>query len=115
MEAPKTLFGLFAVSSVGAALRSSTPKSQLRNIAASGAVIWASGDTNGKNGWGSERIWSVRPAAKPSPPNAPMPYIAATPAVRKHTGKVLRLMVSDHFDHLALSVTNHAKQMRRYD
>ena len=103
------MFDLFAVSSVRAALKSSTPKSQLRNIAASGAVIWASGDTNGKNGWGSERIWSARPAAKPSPLNAPMPYIAATPAGRKHTDKVLRLMVSDHFDHLALSVTNPAK------
>ena len=104
------MFDPFAVSSVRAALKSSTPKSQLRNIAASGAVIWASGYTNGKNGWGSERIWSARPAAKPSPLNAPMPYIAATPAGRKHTDKVLRLMVSDHFDHLALSVTNPEKK-----
>lgn len=110
MVAQKTLFGLFAVSSVGAALKSSTPKSQLRNIAASGAVIWAFGGVNGKSGWRSERIWSVRPAAKPSPPNAPTPYIAATPVGRKHTDKVLRLMASDHFDHLALSVTNPEKK-----
>ena len=110
MVASKTLFGLFAVSSVGAALKSSIPKSQLRNIAASGAVIWAFGGVNGKSGWRSERICSVRPAAKPSPLNAPMPYIAATPAGRKHTDKVLRLMASDHFDHLALSVTNPEKK-----
>lgn len=110
MEAQKTLFDLFAVSSVRAALKSSTPKSQLRNIAASGAVIWGSGDTNGKSGWRSARIWSARPAAKPLHPNAPMLYIAATPAVRKHTGKALRLMVSDHFDHLVLSVTNPEKK-----
>ena len=115
MEAQKTLFGLFAVSSVGAALKSSTPKSQLRNIAASGAVIWAFGGVNGKSGWRSERIWSARPAAKPLHPNAPMPYIAATPAVRKHTGKALQLMASDHFDHLALSVTPPIKKDIRYD
>lgn len=115
MEAQKTLFDLFAGSPVGAALKSSTPKSQLRNIAASGAVIWASGDTNGKSGWRSERIWSARPAAKPSPLNAPMPYIAATPVGRKHTGKALRLMLSDCFDHSALSATLPIEKDNRYD
>lgn len=94
MVAPNTLFGLFAGSSVGAALKSSTPKSQLRNIAASGAVIWASGGVNGKSDWRSERIWSARPAAKPSPLNAPMPYIAATPVGRKHTERVQRVVVT---------------------
>ena len=110
MEAPKTLFGLFTGSSVGAVLKSSTPKSQLRNIAASGAVIWAFGDTNGKNGWRSERIWSVRPAAKLLHPNAPMLYIAATPAVRKHTDRKLRLMVMGQIDPLPLPVTTFVQQ-----
>ena len=75
MEAQKTLFDLFVGSSVGAALKSSTPKSQLRNIVASGAVIWDFGGVNGKSDWRSAGIWSARPAAKPSPLNAPMPYM----------------------------------------
>ena len=110
MEALKTLFGLFAGSSVRAALKSSTPKSQLRNIAASGAVIWGSGGVNGKSDWRSERIWFVRPAAKPLPPSAPMPYIAATPAVRKHTDRKLRLMVMGQIDPLPLPVTTFVQQ-----
>ena len=94
MEALKTSFGLFAGSSVEDALKSSTPRFRLRNIAASGAVIWGSGDTNGKSGWRNARIWSARPAETPLPPSAPMPYIAATPAVRKHTEKVQRAVMT---------------------
>lgn len=40
-------------------------------------------------------------------------HIAATPVGRKHTGKVLRLIPSDHFDHLALSVTLSAQLQSR--
>jgi len=105
MEAQKTLFGLFAGSSVGAALKSSTPKSQLRNTAASGAVIWAFGGINEKSDWKSVRMWSARPAVKPLPPNAPMLYIAATPVGRKHTGRMLRLMVVGQINPLPLPVT----------
>lgn len=99
------MFGLFAGSSVGAALKSSTPKSQLRNTAASGAVIWAFGGINEKSDWKSVRMWSARPAVKPLPPNAPMLYIAATPVGRKHTGRMLRLMVVGQINPLPLPVT----------
>ena len=37
--------------------------------------------------------------------NVPMPYIAVMPVGRRHTDKVLRLMVSAQNDHLPLSVT----------
>ena len=110
MEAPKTLFVRFAGSSVGAAPRSSTPKFQLRNIAARGAVIWGSGGVNEKSDWRSERIWSVRPAAKLLHPNAPMMYIAATPAVRKHTDRKLRLMVMGQIDPLPLPIMTFVQQ-----
>ena len=76
-----------------------------RNTATKDAAISVSGNTSVKSGSKRERIWSARPAARLSRPNDPMPYIAVMPAVKKRTDKMLRMMLSAHFEHLALSVT----------
>lgn len=99
------MFTLFGESPARAAAAPSILPCRPRNTAMKDAAIWASGDTNGKSGWKSVRIWSARPAAKPLRPNAPMQYIAAMPVDRKRTDKMLRIVPSDHFDHLVLSVT----------
>lgn len=99
------MFILSDGSSAEVAEKSFTPMSEAKNIAMKDAVVLASGNTSVKSGWKRERIWSARPAAILLHPNAPMPYIAVMPAVKKRTDKVLRMILSAHFEHLALSVT----------
>lgn len=82
-----------------------TPMLEAKNIAMKGVAISAFGSTSGKSGWKRERIRSAKPAERPLPPNAPMPSIAVMPADRKRTDRALRMMLSVHFEHLALSVT----------
>ena len=76
-----------------------------RNTAMKDVAISVSGNTSEKSVSKRERIQSVRPAARYLPPNAPMPSIAVMPADRKRTDRALRMMLSAHFEHLALSVT----------
>ena len=99
------MFILSVGSSAEVAEKSFTPMSEARNIAMKDVVVSASGSTSVKNGWKNERIWSAKSAERLSLPNAPMPSIAVMPADRKRTDRALRMMLSAHFEHLALSVT----------
>ena len=99
------MFILSVESSAEVAEKSSILRFIARNTATKDAAISASGNTSVKSGWKRERIWSVRPAERLSRPNDPMPSIAVMPAGKRRTDKVLRMMLSAHFEHLALSVT----------
>ena len=99
------MFILSDGSSAEVAEKSSILRFIARNTATKDAVVWASGSTSVKSVWKRERIWSARPAENPLRLNAPMPSIAVMPADKRRTDKMLRMMLSAHFEHLALSVT----------
>ena len=99
------MFILSVGSSAGVAEKSSILRFIARNTATKDAAISASGSTSVKSVSKRERIWSARPAAILLHPNALMPSIAVMPADKRRTDKMLRMMLSAHFEHLALIVT----------
>ena len=109
------MFILSVGSSAEVAVKSFTPMSEARNIAMKDVAISASGSTSVKSVWKRERIWSARPVARLSRPNAPMPSIAVMPADKRRTGKVLRIILSPQNEDLTLCVTKTVKSRSLFE